>query len=170
MVHYPKQLIALGPMVRTWTMRCEAKLNLFKRAAHLGNFKNIALTLAQRHQRWMCYQSASGELLRSNFECGPGSKPQRLGDMVASLADCVRCTLPNISNDSTIFRPTWVKKDGIQYHNNNCYVITHSDGTDPVFSRIIDLYVVWFYFMFKVILMTTTMNTTMLMLCTRHLI
>lgn len=107
MVHYPGQLIALGPMVRTWTMWCEAKLNLFKRGAHLGNFN---LTVAQRHQRWKCNQSASGELLRSNFECGPGSKPQHLGDMVSSLPECVRRTLPNISNDSTIFRPTWVKK------------------------------------------------------------
>lgn len=41
MLHYPDQLISLGPMVRSWTMRCEAKLNLFKRAAHLGNFKYI---------------------------------------------------------------------------------------------------------------------------------
>ena len=46
-IHYPEQIIALGPMVRNWTMRHEAKLNLFKKAARLGNFKNIAFTLAR---------------------------------------------------------------------------------------------------------------------------
>ena len=84
--HYPDQIIALGPMVQTWTMRHEAKLNLFKRASRLGNFKNIALTLAQRHQRWMCYyQSASGELFQSYYECGPGGPTHTLADKPQSL-------------------------------------------------------------------------------------
>ena len=39
LIHYPDQIAALGPMVRNWTMWYKAKLNLFKRAAHLGNFK-----------------------------------------------------------------------------------------------------------------------------------
>ena len=34
LVHYPDQIVALGPMVRYWTMRHEAKLCLFKKAAH----------------------------------------------------------------------------------------------------------------------------------------
>ena len=42
LVHYADQIKALGPIVRYWTMRHEAKLCLFKKAAHLGNFKNIA--------------------------------------------------------------------------------------------------------------------------------
>ena len=125
--------IIIGPMVRTWTMRHEAKLSMFKLAAHLGNFKNIALTLAQRYQRWMCYQSASGELLRPNFECGPGDQ-QTLGDMAASVIECIRNAIPNINNDTFVFHPTWVKKDGIKYHKNNCYIITGSDGTDPIIA------------------------------------
>ena len=63
MIHYPEQIIALGPMVCSWTMRYEAKLSLFKKASHLGNFKNIAKTLAKRHQQWMCYHLTSGKLL-----------------------------------------------------------------------------------------------------------
>ena len=39
MVHYPEQM---GPMVHTWTIRHEAKLNFFKQASHLLNFKNVA--------------------------------------------------------------------------------------------------------------------------------
>ena len=29
LVHYPEQILAVGPMVRTWTIRHEAKLNFF---------------------------------------------------------------------------------------------------------------------------------------------
>lgn len=60
MIHYAEQILSIGPMVCSWTMCQEAKLSFFKRASHLGNFKNIACTLARRHQRWICYQSASG--------------------------------------------------------------------------------------------------------------
>ena len=40
-------------------MRYEAKHSYFKHLARvLGNFKNIAKTLAEHHQQYMCYQMA----------------------------------------------------------------------------------------------------------------
>ena len=40
-----------------WCMQYEAKHNYFKHlACVLGNFKNIARTLAEHHQQYMCYQ------------------------------------------------------------------------------------------------------------------
>ncbi len=46
----------LGPMMTSWCMRFEAKHQYFKKlAAGLGNFKNLALTLATRHQNKQCY-------------------------------------------------------------------------------------------------------------------
>ena len=43
LIHYPDQIISTGPLVRSWNMRNEAKLNFFKRATHIGNnFKNIS--------------------------------------------------------------------------------------------------------------------------------
>ena len=35
-------------------MRMEAKNSYFKRVAQIGNFKNIALTVARRHQKLVC--------------------------------------------------------------------------------------------------------------------
>ena len=35
-------------------MRMEAKNSYFKRIAQQGNFKNIALSVARRHQKLMC--------------------------------------------------------------------------------------------------------------------
>ena len=44
-------------MVRYWTMRYEAERNFLKKLAqNLGNFINIAWTLASRHQQWQCYK------------------------------------------------------------------------------------------------------------------
>lgn len=45
-----------GPISRHWCMRFEAKHNYFKSLAQrVKCFKNIAKTLASRHQRLMCY-------------------------------------------------------------------------------------------------------------------
>jgi len=68
LVHYPDQIQADAPMVRTWTIRHEAKLNFFKQASHLAN---VAFALANPHQRWMCYEQSSGKLIDTCIECGP---------------------------------------------------------------------------------------------------
>lgn len=41
MLHYPSQILKFGPLVQSWTMRHEAKLQVVKRSARHGNFKNI---------------------------------------------------------------------------------------------------------------------------------
>lgn len=142
LTHYPEQIIAVGPLIRSWTMRYEAKLSLFKRASRLGNFKNIALTLSRRHQRWLCYHLSSGKLLRSQFECGPSPECSPLSSETDNLTECMNQILPNISSETMISHPTWIKVNGITYKRNNCYVITGSDGTDPTFARVVDVLVV----------------------------
>ena len=129
MVHYPHQIIDVGPMVRTWTMRHEAKLSFFKQASRLANFKNIAQSVVNRHQRWFCYQMASSknELLRMLLECGPAVKssggPSVLQDESSTLKEAIIHVLPDVSLTSTVFRPTWVKQDGIMYKADNCFLI-----------------------------------------------
>ena len=137
LTHYPEQIMAIGPPIRAWTMRYEAKLNLFKRASHLGNFKNIALTLSHRHQRWLCYQLSSGELFRGKFECGPVSECHPLSSMTENFNECMNQILPNISGDTLISHSTWIKLNGITYKSSNCYVVTGSDGSVPTFARVV---------------------------------
>ena len=50
MIHYPSQILRYGPLVYSWTMRHEAKLQTIKRAAKYGNSKNISYTIAKRTQ------------------------------------------------------------------------------------------------------------------------
>ncbi len=141
LLHYPEQIIALGPMCRTWTMRHEAKLNFFKQASRLANFKNVAY-------RWICYEFGSSNILGTDgIECGP---PMRNGKGGVSLMkeesreiqESLIKFIPQLSSDSTIFRPSWVCKDGTLYKPNNAFLITGSDGMDPKFSRINEILVI----------------------------
>ncbi len=90
MVHFPRQLIKyaclwmitinmfmyfiftrVGPMVTTWCMRMEAKNSYFKRIAQLGNFVNLPLSVAKRHQRLLCAHLQGKFFLYDDLECGP---------------------------------------------------------------------------------------------------
>ncbi len=52
-------------------MRFEAKHSYFKSLTQkIKCFKNIAKTLAQRHQNLMCYYSLDGDILKKDWEFG----------------------------------------------------------------------------------------------------
>ena len=63
-----------GPLFRHWTMRYEAKHNHLKKLAqNVGNFINVAWTLASRHQYWQCLQFMDKDCLRQDTtEVGTG--------------------------------------------------------------------------------------------------
>ncbi len=112
LVHYPEQIMNVGPMVRSWTIRYEAKLNFFKRASHIGNnFKNISYSLASRHQRWMCYELASKKLLVRPLECGPAkcnTGLSFLNDETSEVKEGLVKVVPELNSEATIFRPKWI--------------------------------------------------------------
>ena len=144
-IHYPEQILAVGPMVRTWTIRHEAKLNFFKQASHLANFKNITYTLACRHERWMCYQLATGCAVEEKFQFGPpvaGSRVNSLNHESADIQEKVRHIMPHVSSEASFFRPTWMKIFSVTYQPNNAFLIIGSDGLDPIFARLDDLLVI----------------------------
>ena len=90
LIHYPEQMLHVGPMVRTWTIRHEAKLNFFKQATGTSSFKNITLSLANHHQRLACYKMYTGNLLHSRLEFGPTSRaPVTLRGRVQFLSKIV---------------------------------------------------------------------------------
>ncbi|GBM58824.1 hypothetical protein AVEN_179363-1 [Araneus ventricosus] len=58
LIHYPLHLLNFGPLRNCWTLRFEAKHYYFKKLAVVGqNYKNITLTLANRHQLRQAYQA-----------------------------------------------------------------------------------------------------------------
>lgn len=67
--HYPYLIQCFGPLVCMWTMRFEAKHSFFKQLArHTNCFKNIALTLATKHQLMIAFHLHSSSLKRTSFE------------------------------------------------------------------------------------------------------
>ncbi|XP_015773170.1 PREDICTED: uncharacterized protein LOC107351398 [Acropora digitifera] len=68
MVHMPRTMLQLGPLVRSWCMRFEAKHHYFKRLAiSIGNYTNITYSLAKRHQEGLCYRLQTAEGGMSSF-------------------------------------------------------------------------------------------------------
>ncbi len=141
--HYPEQICKIGPMVRSWTMRHEAKLLFFKRVARIGNFKNIAYTIANRHQRLLCWELSSGKLLDNPLECSPGQKISRLIDEPLSIKANLLTLFSSVSiSDYTmISRPTWAKRNG-SLIKLGAFVITGSDGLHPTFGKVEELLVI----------------------------
>ena len=123
-------------------MRNEAKLNIFKQASRLGNFKNIAYSIASRHQRLLCYELSTAKLLDSPTVCGPCNQSLPVHSEPWHVQDALLSLIPSISSDTTISHCTWVIFEGKTIKKNNCYVITGCDGLHPTFAKVLDVLVV----------------------------
>ena len=169
LLHYPQQILNVGPMIRTWNMRNEAKLNIFKRASRLGNFKNIAFSVANRHQRLTCYEISAGRILDSPLECGPSDEPVYVESMSDHIHTALASLLPNLSYETKVIHPTWVKYSG-KTIKTSAYIITGYDGLHPTFARVVDILVLIDIIILKVcialwsILMTTIMHMCLITL------
>lgn len=136
MIHFPEQILALGPLIRAWTMRYEAKLHILKCAGHVSNFKNITQTISHRHQRLMCYEFSTGGVFQSFMECGSCFGGVPLHDETPVIKHQVLNALPDISTDTIVYRSSWVKINGILYKPNNAHVlckVTKLDLAEPTF-------------------------------------
>ena len=60
LIHYPEMILKYGPLRSCWCMRFEAKHSYFKQISlRPGNYKNLPLTLAERHQNLQAYIGSS---------------------------------------------------------------------------------------------------------------
>ena len=119
LIHYPEQMLLVGPMVRTWTTRHEVKLNFFKQTTGISSFKNITLSLANYHQHLACYELPTDSLLHSRLECGPTSTtPATLTVESEVTQSCIIEQVPGICMDTLVSRPNWICRDGVTYKNN----------------------------------------------------
>jgi hypothetical protein len=74
MVHYPHLIREFGLLVRYWCMCFEAKHQRAKRLMHVtGNFKNMLLTVATRHQYHVAHRLLAGSISQSDVALGSGT-------------------------------------------------------------------------------------------------
>lgn len=65
--HYPQLIQTFGPLSDLWTM--QGKHKFFKKVVHHShNFKNIPLTLANRHQEMMAFHLAATSFFKPSVE------------------------------------------------------------------------------------------------------
>ena len=107
----------------------------------MANFKNISLSLANRHQRWICFEMSSDHLFLSNMECGPSSQATLFKDEKPDLQRMLLQQI-HVHPDTIITRPSWIKHFGTVYKPINAFVIESSNGLDPVFAKIISIIVI----------------------------
>lgn len=63
LTHYPYLIRMFGPLRHVWTLRYESKHRYFKNILkHSPNFKNILLTLSERHQLLQAFHASQGNL------------------------------------------------------------------------------------------------------------
>ena len=100
-----------------------------------GNFKNIRLSVAEKLQRWMCYQLQSSAFLSSKTEIGGRSRQVHVSEEPTDILQHVA----SLCKDDTICHPGWVKYYNFTF-KKFCAVLVSYDEF-PVFGKVVDIMV-----------------------------
>ncbi|XP_065658234.1 uncharacterized protein LOC136082740 [Hydra vulgaris] len=138
-LHYTRLINDYGPLRYLWCMCFEAKHLYFKKlASTIRNFKNIAYSLAKRHQLRQCWEIASLEYFHES------EKTYSLCSITFdSLAVCIQeKRLTNFGyivtdNKETVWKCSTFVSNGIQYHVNDTVILAlvHAEEI-PLFFKI----------------------------------
>ena len=127
MIHYPRNIRNIGPVLHMWCMRYEAKHNFFKK--QLKSFKNITLTLAKKHQSCMAMYQES--FSKERLTLGPGKmvtlNELKDGSEIASKLGAALST--------SVFSAKWIKHHGTEYRRD-FVICTEVAFEMPVFCKI----------------------------------
>lgn len=127
MMHYPRCIRNIGPILHMWSMRYEAKHNFFK--TQLKSFKNITKTLAKKHQRYMALHWESFSQCRLTVGPGKMSQLEELkegADLAAKL---------NTALSTNVLTVKWVKHYGTEYRPGLIVCVEVAEEM-PIFCKI----------------------------------
>lgn len=132
MTHYPRIINMFGPLINLWCMRYEVKHGYFKNlAAKYRNYKNLAVTLANRHQEMFsnvqyCYNQG--------LECGP---LQQIEFKSYCYKDIIINQLEIFEDNFLLKIPSWAKLGF--FYKRRFFIYDHQNNNLPVFNEIIDI-------------------------------
>lgn len=139
MVHYPSQIERLGPLIHSWNMRQEAKLSFVKRVSRRSNYKNVAKTVAKKHQFWLCHQiQADSHLLTPRFESSKKVLSNPLSEEDNYIQTELLQLIPHLALDSIVEHPSWVNLQS-SHLCKGVYVLLNYNLMRPVFGKVIDI-------------------------------
>lgn len=140
MLHYASQIMRYGPLIYAWTMRHEAKLNVLKRAASHGNFKNICYTVAKKSQHALCYHLNCGEpFLNTSIEASTRFSDVPFENEPTDIQTYFRGL--GFPIPESVIHPNWIKSD---YHHIKKFACVYLENGDmyPSFGKIIDMFMI----------------------------
>ena len=139
MLHYPKAIEKLGPLIQLWSMRFEGKHGFFKRVSHVTcNFRNICKTMAYRHQIMQCYTFMCGSMLSHNTEIGPG-----YNTFLANLEGYkdIQSGLAGIPLFTELYVPARVTVKGTLYRSGMSVFMSYDEDGEPLFGLLKNIFV-----------------------------
>ena len=143
LVHYPTHMAKFGPLRHVWCMRFEAKHLYFKQlSTRINNFRNIAKTLAFRHQMKLCYILNSTNLLKeSEIVSGSRSVPLRsvTYQVKLQLALASDITAEQTDPDEKIWKARSLHVNKRSYSILDVLMLDLIEDEYPVFFRILNI-------------------------------
>ena len=130
MIHYPRLLKKIGPLIHMWCMRFEAKHIFFKKSKK--NFKNFIKSLVNPHQRQQAFYFENYYFKR--FEFGP-LKTKTIDSLKGGELLCQILLLDPCSHVSTT---SWVRNYGTEYQKD-LFICTGTSHDLPVFKKICNI-------------------------------
>lgn len=131
LVHYPLLMARYGPLRDMWCMRFEGKHQYFKTVAKaVGNFINIAYTLAMRHQMLQCHLFAGREVLGQELTLPRSGKFVTFTSLQIDVQQCL-CYA-----NSKIWSVKEATTGGCKFAVDAAIVVDFTSDNDPVFIQI----------------------------------
>lgn len=136
LIHYPTMMARYGPLRELWCMRYEAKHQYFKSLAKsIGNYVNIAYTLAIRHQMLQCHQFSDTEVLGHDLTLPSSGKLIPLTTLTNDAQKCV--CYPR----GKVWSVTEATALGCRYSVGSAVLVDFTNDESPVFIHITHLLV-----------------------------
>lgn len=125
MIHYPRCIRKIGPLIHMWCMRFEGKHNFFKKS--VKNIKNITKTLVKKHQIQLAFHVENFYFKRLQF--GP------ITEVLVSSLEGSEALSALFDESCNVCTTSWVKSYGTEYQVG-MYVCSGVENEMPLFKRI----------------------------------
>ena len=119
-------------------MRQESKLSFIKQVLRRSNYKNMCLTVARKHQFWLCHEMVSSTLLMPTLDLSKKQRSYTLSEEEDYLQEALFKCMPSITQDTFVNHPDWVSLKSSQLHRD-VYIVLNYDTFQPAFGKIVDL-------------------------------
>ena len=132
LVHYPRYIQLIGPLIGVWTMRFEGKHFPLKRTAQkIRNWTNVSMSLATSHQLMQCYAFSSESMFPDSIQT-TGSRLAT--DLPSELQTVLTETLPaDDSSADKMWQANSVSNGLANIQCKHAYLLRWNDYEMPVF-------------------------------------